>query len=738
MRDVDMDHGAGGARSKVDSLLDLAVAACNSGDVEQAHASWLNANQLDPLSARVHAVHGLILTAAGQPIEAAEAYEQALALDPGNAESLYGLAMLEFGAGRGVAALERLNTVIQLEPTMIDAQRWRILILAELGETQAAIDSADSALAILPGSIEIIVARAAALRIAGKADAALADLNAALLRSPEHSRAWTEKGYALHALGRYVEGLDAFDQALEHDESLYALIGLGLAELDQGMGKAALAAFDRALLLNPENFDACFYRAQTLEMLGDFEQALVAYEEVLARRPDFAFAYNNIGKIKRDMGLIDEAVLALRRAMEIDPNDPRIHSNLLLTLLYDPNQHPEDLVREHTAWGRRFGRPADQFSEWPNDRDPDRPLRIGFVSAELCRHAVSDWLLAIFRALDRSRFKITCYSTNARNDGLTARFKELADDWRLVVGMDDRRLAEQVRADEIDILIDISGHTALNRLGCFALKPAPVQATWLGYPFTTGMEAMDYAIMDEVAVAPGEEHRFAETVVRLSPSRFRYEPPEHAPDPVEPPVLHQGWVTFGSFNNVAKLTGEVLALWCRLLQRLPSARLVLKSPSLDNPSVLSRIRETVLGAGIGGDRLELRGASDNANLLRQYGDIDIALDPFPFGGGATSCEALWMGVPIITLPGWQPVSRQTETLLRVIGRAEWVARDTDDYIDIGVRLASDPSRLSEYRADQRRIMARSALCDQRLSGHEIEKSLRAMWVQFCTRSRAST
>jgi len=733
-----MNHGMSVEPSRLDLLLDRAVAACDRGEGERAEALWREASQAHPDSARVHAVRGSILTAAGHPGEAITAYEQAQALAPRDVETLYNLAMLLFGAGRSAAALEKLESLIELEPTMIDAQRWRILILAELGQHGAAIASADSALAAVPGSVDILVARAGARRLAGEPDAALADLDAVLLRAPEHGRAWAEKGYALHALGRYAEGLDAFDQALEHEESVYALIGLGLVEIDHGMGQAALAAFDRALELNPENFDARFYRAQTLEMLGRFEEALADYEDVLARRPDFAFAYNNIGKIKRDMGLIDDALAALRRALALDPNDPRIHSNLLLTLLYDPSQHREDLAREHAAWGRRFGQPTGRFTEWRNDPDPTRPLRIGIVSAELCRHAVSDWLMAVFRALNRSRFTVICYSSNGREDNMTARFKELADGWRLVVGMDDRRLAEQVRADSIDILIDISGHTALNRLGCFALKPAPVQATWLGYPFTTGLEAIDYAIMDEVAVAPGEEGLFAERVIRLSPSRFCYEPPATAPEPAEPPVLRQGWITFGSFNNVAKLTGEVLALWCRLLQRLPTARLILKSPSLDNPSVATRIREAIREAGVSDGRLELRGVSDNATVLRQYGDIDIALDPFPFGGGATSCEALWMGVPIVTMPGWQPVSRQTETLLRGIGRPEWVARGADDYIDIAVRLASQPLRLADYRTVQRQAMANSALCDQRLFGQEVEKTLRAMWERFCTQSRAST
>lgn len=718
-------------------LLDQAVAACNHGETDRALTLWREANRSDPECARVHGVQAFILAAIGQPIEAMAGYERAIARDPGYVAALHNLAILLMGAGRSGDALARLERVVALAPTIIDAQQRRILILAELGRHRDAIAAADAALAVLPGSADLLIARAAARRLAGEAAAALDDLDAALERAPQHGRAWAEKGFTLHALGRYEDALDSFDQALEHEETVYALNGLGLVELDHGMGKAALATFDRALELNPEDFDARFFRAQTLELLGRFDDALAAYDVVLARRPEFAFAYNNIGKIKRDMGLIDDSLFALRRAVEFDPSDPRIHSNLLLTLLYDPAQSPEDLAREHAAWGRRFGHPAGRFTEWRNDPDPNRPLRIGIVSAELCRHAVSDWLMAVLRALNRSRFTVICYSSNGREDAVTAQFKELADGWRLVVGMDDRRLAEQVRVDSIDILIDISGHTALNRLGCFALKPAPVQATWLGYPFTTGLEAIDYTIMDEVAVAPGEEGRFAERVIRLSPSRFCYEPPAIAPEPAEPPVLRQGWVTFGSFNNVAKLTGNVLALWCRLLQRLPTARLVLKSPSFGNATVATRIRAAICGAGITAGRLEIRAGSDKASVLREYGDIDIALDPFPFGGGATSCEALWMGVPIVTMPDWQLVSRQTETLLRAIGRPEWVARDADDYIAIAVRLATNPLELADLRATQRQAMARSALCDPQLFGHEIEKALRTMWEHFCSHSRAS-
>ena len=719
----------------IDELLDSVVLAVQSGDAAHAEALLREAAKTAPGRPRLQAVKGLVLAAAGQPVEAIDAYREALRLDPDFVAARYDLAVLLCESGQGEDALVELEAVLGRWPSFAAAHRSRILILSSMTRYDAAMAAVDIALAAMPGCIDFLVARATLLRLTGRNAEALVAIDEPLQAAPAHAPALAEKGSILHALGRYDAALTAFDQALETEESVFALNGVGLVELDTGLPKAALAAFDRALALAPNDFDALFYRTQALEALGRFDEALDGYRAVLDKRPSFAPAINNIGKIKREMGLIDEAIAALRKATAAAPDNAEIYSNLLLTLLYDPAQEPDRLVEEHAEWGRRFGRPPGRCRDWPNDPDPARPLRVGLVSAEFCRHAVGGWLLAALQSLDREQYQLVGYSSRAREDDMTPCFKTLTTDWRSVAGLDDLSLASQIRRDRIDILIDISGHTALNRLPCFALKPAPVQATWLGYPFTTGLDAIDYAIMDDIAVRPGEEHRFFEQVIRLTPSRFPYEPPPALPDVTEPPALRQGWVTFGSFNNIAKLSATVLALWCRILLETPSARLILKSPALSNPAVATRIRTAICGTGISDGRLELRGASDNLGVLHEYGDIDIALDPFPFGGGATSCEALVMGLPIVTLPSWQPVSRQTETCLAAIGRREWVAADADGYAAIAARLARNPQTLERARQTQRQAFLQSAICDKRTFGAELDKQMRRMWKHYCRHIR---
>ena len=720
-----------------EGLLDACRAAWGAGDAGQAEALWREAQAARPGLPRVHAVRGYMRAALGDPEGAAAAYRQAVELDPAYVVAWHGLATVLQGAGQAEAALEALDHVVRLEPGHPDARLRQVLVLSGLGRHEAALSAAADAIAQFPDAVELRVARGLALRAAGRLEEALDAQDAVLARSPEAASAWAEKGSVLHELARFDEALEAFDEALGIDErNVFALNGMGLAAFELRRHAVALAAFEQALALEPLNVDALFYRAMALEALGRLVEALNAYREVLKHRPRFALAYNNIAKIERDMGLIQKAQATWRIALSIDPDHPQMHSNLLLTMLYDPDRTAEELVQEHRAWDERFGHPEARFTSWSNDRDPDRKLRIGLVSAEFCRHAVSSWLLAALRSLDRERFTVICYSNRAIEDEVTERFRKLASDWRRVLGMDDATLARQIRTDGIDILIDVSGHTAFNRLPVFALKPVPVQAGWLGYPYTTGLEAVDYCIMDEIAVHEGEEAQFVEEVVRLSSGRFCYEPPAEAPDVAPPPALRNGWITFGSFNNVAKLTDQTLDVWCRILHRLPTSRLILKSPALGHSAVAERVRATICGTGITEARLELRPGSDYVKLLGQYADVDIALDPFPFGGGATSCEALWMGLPVVTLPGWQPVSRQTQGFLLALERREWVATDVADYIEIAARLAGDPLRLADLRVAQREIMRNSPLCDKRALGDELDRALRMMWRRYATTSCA--
>ena len=366
-----------------------------------------------------------------------------------------------------------------------------------------------------------------------------------------------------------------------------------------------------------------------------------------------------------------------------------------------------------------------------NPRDPGKALNIGYVSADFRRHPVGFFLAPVLARHDRRRFSVSCYSGRGLADDLTERLKAGADAWRSVGGLSDEALATAIRDDGIDVLVDLSGHTAGNRLTAFALRPAPVQVSWLGYFNTTGMKAIDYVLMDAETVPEGAERWFTEEVIHLPAGRFCYGPPEDAPPVAPPPVEERGRVTFASFNNLTKVGAEVVGLWARILDALPSSRLVLKWRSLGDAAVRDRYQAWFAAEGIEPNRIELQGASPHAEMLAAYGGVDVALDPFPFSGGVTSCEALWMGVPVVTWPGARPVSRQTAGFLRALGLAELIAADREDYVAIAAGLARDRDGLTALRAGLRARMAASPLCDGVRFTRHLEAAYRDMWRRWC-------
>jgi predicted O-linked N-acetylglucosamine transferase (SPINDLY family) len=308
--------------------------------------------------------------------------------------------------------------------------------------------------------------------------------------------------------------------------------------------------------------------------------------------------------------------------------------------------------------------------------------------------------------------------------------QKTSDHWRSLVGLPDDAALALILNDGIDILVDLSGHTAKNRLPLFAQRAAPIQVSWLGYFGTTGLRAMDYLLMDQWAVPIGEEHGYVESIVRLPHGRFCYAPPDYAPLPVDPPSLRRGYVTFGSFNNIAKVGPDVIAMWADVLAANPSSRLLLKWKTLDDETVRSSVSAAFAAAGVAEGRLELRGFSPHSDMLAQYGDIDIALDPFPFGGGLTSCEALWMGAPVLTMPGDRPASRQTAGFLAAIGLSNCVVRSPAEYVRLAAALAADHTRLAALRRALRPAMAASPLCNGALFTSTLETAFRQMWIRW--------
>lgn len=445
---------------------------------------------------------------------------------------------------------------------------------------------------------------------------------------------------------------------------------------------------------------------------GFMGHARACLERAAALAPADLGNIANLATVARDAGHHAEARRLYETLLHQLPNHPVVRRNHLTGLEYDPAVSDAERLRAASDWGEwavsRAGgeRPRPGFAPMQG-----RPLRVGYVGADFCQHTVGLFVKDVLKAHDRSRVQVFVYSAGQQNDWVTQEISG-ASAFRQVAAMDDNTLAAQIRGDAIDVLVDLSGHTAGSRLTAFAHRPAPVLVAWLGYFATTGLPCMDAVLLDEWHAPPGTESQFVERVIRLPQGRFCYQPAPWAPGEVaSAPCLRNGWVTFGCFNNTAKLNSTVFGLWSRILNAVPDSRLILKWRSFNDPGFRREVTQAFVEQNIRPERIELRGPSFHTDLLKQYGDIDIALDPFPFTGGLTSCEALYMGVPVITWPQSRVVSRQTHALLHQIGRPEFSAADAEAYVQKAVSLAANIGMLTDTRSGLRASMRDSALMD---------------------------
>jgi predicted O-linked N-acetylglucosamine transferase (SPINDLY family) len=434
---------------------------------------------------------------------------------------------------------------------------------------------------------------------------------------------------------------------------------------------------------------------------------------------------NNLGESLRATGQIDEAIATFRRALELYPNYTKAHSNLLLTLHYQTNYDPLEVRREHELWAARHADYPPTFTLSP-DRDPNRPLRIGLISADLRRHSVGYFIEPLIEKLDLENYPLWCYFNHARGDEVTARLRARATGWRDIVAMDDDAVANQIRQDKIDILIDLAGHMAGNRLLVMARKPAPVQATYLGYPNGTGMKQVDWRISDAIADLPGKTNdHYVERVIRLEGCAWCYAAPEFSPEPVEVPPNRP--ITFGSFNNFAKVSSPVLFAWAQLLREIPESRLLIKAKSLGDQYARQLAMEKLKASTIPLDRVTIMGwKSGVREHLAMYNEIDIALDPFFYNGTTSTCEALWMGVPVLNLVGDAHLGRVGESLLTAAGMPECATHGPERFMQQADKLVKNrPSR-----RELRERVRNSPLMDASAFARNFEEALRRMWRSY--------
>lgn len=586
-----------------------------------------------------------------------------------------------------------------------------------------------------------------------------------LAANPDHPYANNNYAILLRGQRRWEDAVACYRRAVRATpEDALVLNNLTCVLSDMGQEAQAAKVAMRAVALKPDYAEAWFNLGNILRNLGGADQARRAYRRAVRIRPDMAEAwsnlgdmhksaselsqamecyrtalrlqpglpqpYVNLGEVLKEQGRATDAITLLQHALEQHPTLSLLHSNLLFALHYTPHVPPEVISRAHRHWGERHAAALTPTTpSFANDRTPDRRLRIGYVSPDFCGHAVSCFLEPLLRGHDRSQVEIFCYPISRRSDAVTARFQAITGHWVPLTGLTDDEAAERIRADGIDILVDVAGHTCDCRPLIFARKPAPIQVSWLGYPDGTGMTAMDYRLTDAIADPPGVTDGWhVEKLVRLADGFLCFRPAQETGAPGPLPARRNGHVTFGSFNNNAKISPEVVALWSALLHRVPGSRLILKSRPFADPATLARYQSLFSAHKISPDRVELLPQiPDQGSHLRAYDRLDIALDPFPYNGTTTSCEALWMGVPVVTLRGTHHVARVTASLLHRIGLDDLVADSADAYLDIAAGLAGDLDRLESLRGTLRPRMQASPLCDPNRFAGQVEAAYRQMW-----------
>ncbi|MAI11948.1 MAG: hypothetical protein CBD27_08290 [Rhodospirillaceae bacterium TMED167] len=634
--------------------------------------------------------------------EAAEQiYQGVLDDDPGNADACHFLGLIAHHRQNFKAAV----TLIQ---QAIAGDRARPTFHFNLGAAQLALGEAEAA--------RDSYQEAAAL----KPDWPEAHFNAGSLAGQMND--------AEHALPALTRAIALRENYAEAHASLAAVLNMLERPND------AKVCAEKAVRLDPELAEAWTNLGNAEDKLGELSAAETAHRKSIQVNPAYASGYYNLGNTFADMWRQAEAIRYFRKALDIAPGFENAQDNLLLNLLYDPDATEASLFQESRACEKQLSLPAAQ-AHHTNGREPDRPLRIGYVSPDFRTHSCAYFLETLFTHHDRTQFVILAYANVSQPDKTSSRFQELVDHWRDISGISDEMAVKLIRADEIDILVDLAGRSKNHRLGIFRRKPAPIQMSWLGYPGTTGVPAIDYRITDAAAdpIGPADDHH-TETLLRLDGGFHCYTPPDPSPEPGPGPVNQNGYVTFGSFNNLAKVSEHTISVWSEILRQTPQSVLLLKSLLLSNQKTQETILNVFNAEGIDANRIRLIGwIPQSETPLAAYHQIDIALDTFPYNGTTTTFEAIWMGVPVVTVTGNRHAGRVGASLLGALELNDFVAKTPADYIAACTTLARDTGKLNSLRSGLRLRLQKSTLMNGAVFAGKMENALRQTWQDWCAR-----
>lgn len=685
-----------------------------------------------PDRAAFHRSLGETLRRAGRLDEAIASYDAALARAPGEPRYFHERAILLEETGRLEDAVAGYRSALEVEPE--NAATWADLAgaLRRLARDDEAEPAIENALARNPDQPDLHYNLGNLRRAASRVRPAIASYLRALELDPDLVPALVNLALALAETGDPVTGEISLRRAveLEPDDASH-LANLGALLIRQDRLVEALASLERSVALDPRATDAWINLGQAQSLSGRIRQALESFDTALSLDPASSTAHAGRASTLQFAGRPEEAAASARRAVALDPASTVAGQNLVMIEPYRQEATLASVAAVHRMWDESHAaRFAAGWRPHTRPRDPDRPLSLGFVSGDFRRHPVGYFTLAVIEQLALRGTRILCYYNGGHRDDFTRRYQECSEGFRPIGTLTDDEAAERIRSDGIDLLFDLSGHSGGNRILIFARRPAPVQVTWAAYMATTGLSAMDWIVADRFHIPPGAEEHYRERVHRMPDSYICYGPDPRSGPVAELPALTAGHVTFGSFNSPGKMHPGVIALWSRVLLAVPDARLVLRFRGMTDPAIADTLRSGFAAEGIDLARLRLEEGSSTEGMLAAYQEVDIGLDPLPFSGGVTTCEALWMGVPVITIPGRLFSGRHSLSHVSNAGFPGLIARDEDDYVRLACDLAGDRPRLARMRAGMRDTMRSSPLCDPERFARSFADFCRMAWREW--------
>lgn len=750
-----------------------------------AFESFSEAIRQDPqnLCALTHL--GILYKDEGRLLEAAESYDKALRIDSSYkpAAECLAIVLTDLGtslklAGNTQEGIQKYYEALKIDPHYAPAYYNLGVVYSEMMQYDTALSCYEKAALERPMYAEAYCNMGVIFKNRGDLESAITCYERCLAVSPNFEIAKNNMAIALTDLGTKVKLEGDINQGVAYyKKALYynwhyadAMYNLGVAYGEMLKFDMAIVFYELAFHFNPHCAEACnnlgvIYKdrdnldkavecyqlalsikpnfSQSLNNLGvvytvqgKMDAAASMIEKAIVANPTYAEAYNNLGVLYRDAGNISMAIEAYEQCLKIDPDSRNAGQNRLLAMNYINEGNDDKLFEAHRDWGRRFMRLYPQYTSWDNPKDPERPLVVGYVSPDYFTHSVSYFIEAPLVNHDYANYKVVVYSAVVKADAKTIRFRDKVlkrgGVWRDIYGIDEKKVASMVREDKVDILVELTGHTANNKLGMMACRPAPVQVTWIGYPNTTGLPTIDYRITDSLADLPDTSQKHVEELVRLPECFLCYMPSPEA-GPVSPtPALSNGFITFGSFNNLAKITPKVLQVWARILCAVPNSRLVVKCKPFCCDSVRQRFLSTLEQLGLESLRVDLLPLILlNHDHMQAYALMDISLDTFPYAGTTTTCESLFMGVPCVTMAGSVHAHNVGVSLLNKVGLGRLVAKTEDEYVQLALQLASDITALSNLRMSLRDLMSKSPVCDGPNFALALESTYRSMWRRYC-------